>query len=141
MNTEQQFAEQIRLALDESAAQLPYRVSYRLQAARQAALGRLKETETAVEPAPALGLASAGGAGVLTLGGIPAGGAPRWGWLLLSVVTVLVLAAGFIAINEWSDQDVAEEIADIDLAILLDDVPISAYADRGFGVYIKNTDE
>ncbi len=146
MNTEQQFAEQIRRALDESAAQLPYRVSYRLQAARQAALGRLKEPQPAREPArmPAViapALLPAGAAGLLSMGGGPGENAWRWGRLLLAALTLAVLVAGFVAINEWSDHDSAEEIADLDLAILLDDVPISAYADRGFGVYIKNTDE
>jgi len=33
----------------------------------------------------------------------------------------------------------AAELAEVDSALLTDDVPLVAYADRGFGVYIKNT--
>jgi len=138
---EQQFAEQIRLALEESAERLPYRVSYRLQAARQAALARM--TETREVPQTATALPSSYGAGALTLGGMPPRerGPARWGWLAMSTLSALVLAGGLFVISEWSEMDRADEAADIDLAVLTDDVPISAYADRGFGVYIKNTQE
>ena len=133
---EQQFAEQIRLALEESTERLPYRVSYRLQSARQAALARLAETREVPESAIALPSAS----GTLTLGGMPPREREpaRWGRLATGMLSVLVLAGGLFAISEWSEMDRADEAADIDLAVLTDDVPISAYADRGFGVYIKN---
>lgn len=138
---EQQFAEQIRLALEESADRLPYRVSYRLQSARQAALARM--TEPRDVPEAAMALPSGSGAGALTLGGMPSGsrGPARWGRLAMGMLSVLVLAGGLLAISEWSEMDRADEAADIDLAVLTDDVPIAAYADRGFGVYIKNTQE
>jgi hypothetical protein len=136
---EQQFAEQIRLALEESTERLPYRVSYRLQSARQAALARLTETREVPESEIALPSAS----GTLTLGGLPQRerGPARWGRLATGMLSVLVLAGGLFAISEWSEMDRADEAADIDLAVLTDDVPISAYADRGFGVYIKNTQQ
>ena len=138
---EQQFAEQIRLALEESAERLPYRVSYRLQSARQAALARLTEPRNV--PETAVALPSQSGAGALTLGGMPSrgGGPARWGRMAMGMLSVVALAGGLFAISEWSEMDRADEAADIDLAVLTDDVPISAYADRGFGVYIKNTQE
>lgn len=136
---EQQFAEQIRLALEESTERLPYRVSYRLQSAREAALARLAEPQMV----PAQELALPSGGGTLALGGAPAsgGGPVRWGRLAMSLFWVLVLVAGLFAISEWSEMDRADEAADIDMAVLTDEVPISAYADRGFGVFIKNTQE
>lgn len=139
MMNEQRFAEQIRLALEESAERLPYRTTYRLQSARMAALARMAEPRDV--PEQALALPSASGGGTLTLGGgpsrtrTPAG----WGRLAMGLLSALVVAGGLYAISEWTDMDMADEAADIDLAVLTDDVPISAYADRGFGVYIKNT--
>lgn len=141
MMNEQQFAEQIRLALDESTDRLPYRVTYRLQAARLAALGRMAETRAA--PEESLALSSALGGGALTLGGDPSsgGGPARWGRLAMGMLSALAVAVGLFVISEWSEMDKADEAAEIDMAVLTDDVPISAYADRGFGVFIKNTQE
>lgn len=140
---ERQFAAQIRLALEESAERLPYRVSYRLQSARQAALARLTEPRDAPESAIARPSHSGAGAGALTLGGLPSRDRrpARWGRLAIGMISVVALAGGLFAISEWSEMDRAYEAADIDLAVLTDDVPIAAYADRGFGVYIKNTQE
>jgi len=141
MMNEQQFAEQIRLALDESTERLPYRVTYRLQSARLAALGRMAETRAA--PEESLALSSALGSGALTLGGNPSRGRgpARWGHLAIGMLSALAVAAGLFFISEWSEMDKADEAAEIDMAVLTDDIPISAYADRGFGVFIKNTQE
>lgn len=131
---EQQFTEQIILALDESAERLPYRISHRLQMARQAALARIPErvSEFASQT-------SAGSAGTLTLLSEGDRG-QRWGRILAAVASMLLLVAGLVAISIWSDLESAEETADVDMAVLTDDdVPISAYADRGFGVFLKNS--
>lgn len=132
---EQQFAERIVLALDDSAEHLPYRVTHRLQMARQAALARVPErvAETRTVSAPSLGdgasaLLGDGGRGV------------RWGRRLTVLAYTLLLVIGLVAISIWSELESAEETADVDMAVLTDDdVPISAYADRGFGVFLKNS--
>jgi hypothetical protein len=141
MMNEQRFAEQIRLALEESTERLPYRVTYRLQSARLAALSRMAEPREV--PEEALALPSASGGGTLALGGAPDRDRfpARWGRLAMGMLSALVVAGGLFVISEWAEMDQADEAADIDLAVLTDDVPISAYADRGFGVFIKNTQE
>ena len=67
------------------------------------------------------------------------GGLALWKKTLLSALPILILVAGLIAISEWSEMEQADEAADVDAAMLEDDVPLSAYADRGFGVFLKNT--
>ncbi len=142
---EQQIAQRLRIVLDESTERLPYRVTHRLHSARQAALARMPRTEA---PAAAqvqvhavhLAFAGAGaGAGALAVSSGPQDGAPLWWRAAFAVVPALVVAIGLLAISAWTEDDAADEMADVDLAVLTDDLPISAYADRGFGVYLKNS--
>lgn len=129
---EHQFAERVAVALDEAAEHLPYKVTHRLQAARQAALSRLPELQPE--------FATEGARAALALGAREVGHGPRRGRVLATaIVSLLVLAAGLTAISVWSELEAADENADLDMEVLADDdVPISAYADRGFGVFIKN---
>jgi hypothetical protein len=129
---EQQFAEGIRRALDESAGRLPYRITHRLETARAAALAHAAAIERRTEAVRRVQAQSDGSA---TLGGGEQ--APWWG-AFATLVPVLIVVAGLFAISEWTDVEQAEETADIDLAVLTDELPISAYADRGFGVFLKN---
>ena len=137
---EQQFAEEIRRALDESAGKMPYRVTHRLEQARVAALARASEVQAA-RHAPSSAESTVGettgGAGVLGGGGRET--TPLWWRAVASLLPLLIVVAGLLAISLWSDTEIADETAEVDLAVLTDDVPISAYADRGFGVFLKNS--
>ena len=129
---EQRIAQEIRLSLDEAAARLPYRVSHRLELARQAALARQRTTEVQLVTAPV---------GILAGAGAPVE-APEhnvWWRLGVTLVPVLVVAVGLMVISVWNDTETADEIAEIDTAVLTDEVPLSAYTDRGFGVFLKNS--
>ncbi len=61
--------------------------------------------------------------------------------LLTAGVPILLVVVGLYGISVWDDAQRAAETADIDAQLMLsdDEVPIAAYADRGFGVYIKNS--
>lgn len=134
---EQLFALAVRQALDESAERLPYRVSHRLASARQAALARLPAS--AEQPVAASTVVAGRGAAAQATAGAPA---PRLGWRLLAMlVPIVVLVAGLYGISQWDAVYTADAIADVDEAVLVDEVPISAYADRGFGVFLKNMDQ
>ncbi|MBK8765636.1 MAG: DUF3619 family protein [Burkholderiaceae bacterium] len=129
---EQQFAQEIRRSLDESAARLPYRVSHRLELARNAALARQSTTEVQRVNVPVGALAGAGASS----------GSPEhtvWWRLAVTLVPVLVVAVGLMVISVWNDTETADEIAEVDTAVLTDEVPLSAYTDRGFGVFLKNS--
>lgn len=129
MNPEKIFAHRVTAALDQSAERLPWRVAQRLERARQVALARMP-AELAAQTAGVL--ATAGGP-VLRTG-------PGWPWrALAAVVPPLAVAAGLYGIVVWTDTRDAEETAEVDAAVLTDELPISAYADQGFGVYLNNT--
>jgi len=140
---ETRFTSSIRQALDESAERLPLRVTHRLEQARKAALGRAPERVAAAQAvasgAPAgavLGLSAAGGASL----GPVFDRAPYLAWRIAAIVLpVAALVAGLIAFSELDAQRDADEVAELEAAVLSDDVPIAAYADRGFGVYLKNS--
>lgn len=131
---EQLFAYRIRQALDESAERLPFRVTQRLERSRASALARAHPVASA-EPAS---FEAQNGSASLTMASL---GRPSGLIRLLStVVPILVVVAGLYGISVWDDAQDAAETADIDAELLLadDDIPLAAYADKGFGVYIKN---
>jgi len=62
---------------------------------------------------------------------------PRRGLVAGLVAPLLALAVGFVAISQWQEQLEIERLAALDFAVLLDDGPLEAYADRGFGVLLQ----
>lgn len=141
---EQRIAQLAREALDESAEHLPWRVTHRLATAREAALARLPRQAQVAVPVPATAQAAhaivvaAGAGGRSSAGGGP-DGRRRFGLGLAAVVVpVAIVAAVLYGISEWDSRLRADDIADVDAAVLVDEVPISAYADRGFGVFLRN---
>lgn len=133
---EQLFASRIRLALDDSADRLPYRVTQRLERARQGALGRAR---TVADTLPTMAAAGASAAGPSLSSERPSG----LYRLLAAGIPVLLLIAGLYGIYAWDDAQRAAEAADIDTELVLadDEVPLSAYADKGFGTYLRNVRE
>lgn len=125
---ERQFGARIGTLLDDAADRLPLRVVHRLDRAREAALARLPDAaaaRTAVAPAFA--------------GRAPSVQGPSRLWRALAVaLPPLAVAAGLYGIAVWTDAQDVQETADVNAAVLVDDVPLAAYADRGFGVYLNN---
>lgn len=126
---EQQIAQGIRDALDESASRLPYRISHRLEQARLNALAHQRTSEVLVDTRQ-FALAGSGSSG---------SGRTLWWRLSVTLLPILALAAGLLVISVWNDSETADEIAEIDTAVLTDEVPLAAYTDRGFGVFLKNS--
>lgn len=135
--TEHDFALRIRQALDEGAEGVSYKASLRLERARQMAVARARDGAARVRPVP-VGAASLQLAGAGT-GALPVDGSGLWNWLRGAglVAPLLVLVAGFIAIHEWHHRSFINELADLDLAVLLDEAPLDAYADSGFGAMLQ----
>jgi Protein of unknown function (DUF3619) len=123
----------IRRALDKGAERLPYTTVHRLESARKLALSRMGQPLASRQ----FSQANFGGANSLAL----SAGGGKLGWLSMfagAVAPLVLVAAGLFATSHWSDRQRAEEVAEVDAAMLADDLPISLYADRGFGVFIKN---
>jgi hypothetical protein len=129
---ENEFGYRIRQALNEGLDRLDYRTTYRLQQAREAALARQSGLQTERGWVPAL----------QTAGGPPLD-EPSHGWLqrLGLAAPLLAVIVGFVGIYEYQESRRISETADIDFAVLLDDVPIETYADKGFGALLKTSNE
>lgn len=125
---EKEFGYRIRQLLDEGLDRLDYRTTYRLQQARQAALAR--QPEVAAERAWQPALQAAGGR---SFDDKPA----SWMLRLGLAAPLLALVIGFVGINEYQESRRISELADMDFAVLLDDVPLETYADKGFGALLQ----
>jgi hypothetical protein len=115
--------------LSEGTQQLPHAVSERLRAARVRAVANRK-LEVA---SPLRGYALAG-AGRLVDEGLS-----LWG-RLASAVPMVVLAAGLVTIHVIQNDLRASEVAEVDAALLIDDLPPEAYADAGFVRFLKSSE-
>ena len=126
-----QFGKQVAALLNEGLVRLDDQATTRLQVARSAAL---MHAATLPRTSPALVHAGAAAGGMGSTGG--------WGnWLsgprLWLAMTVLLIGLAGITWSDWvSDRD-ANDGADLDLAILADDLPVTAYIDNGFDAWLK----
>ena len=84
--------------------------------------------------------ASSAGAGTLVLGG-GNGRRSGFGWWqpMASALPLIALVAGLVAINIIQDDDRTSELAEVDAALLTDDLPPDAYADPGFVQFLKTS--
>lgn len=123
------FALRITARLSDTIEALPYDISERLRAARVRALSLQKmpvaQTATSV--------ALSGGSATLTFGNE----GPNWWNRIAAAVPLLALVVGLIAINVIQTDNRAKELAEIDAALLTDDLPPAAYADPGFSQFLK----
>jgi hypothetical protein len=45
------------------------------------------------------------------------------------------------SVNYWYQLQQREEVLEIDAAVLLGELPLDAYLDKGFGVWLKNSSD
>jgi hypothetical protein len=130
---ENEFGYRIRQALNEGLESLDYRTTYRLQQARQAALARhhsVGQTERIWAPS------------LQTADGPPVEDEPvSWLRRLGLAAPLLAVIIGFVGIYEYQESRRISELADMDFAVLLDDVPLETYADESFGALLKAPNE
>lgn len=112
---------------------LPHDIGERLRVAREQAVARRKQPAAVLRRRAATAASRNGNTATLSFGD---DGLGFWG-RLTSAALVLVMAAGLIAINVIQDDDRTMEVADLDAALLTDDLPPEAYADPGFLQYLK----
>lgn len=132
---EARFGLRVGALLNEQAQRTPHDVSERLRVAREQALARARATRLAPVAAAAPAEVVVGKGRSATLGRQP-------GWLFrfASVMPLIVLIAGLIAIDEWHDRVQIEAAADVDAALLADDLPPDAYSDAGFVEFLQQDD-
>lgn len=125
--TQDLYGRRVAARLSAGSEALPHAVSERLRAARMRAIAQRKREITV----PVRAFALAGG---------PRTGDDRpslWG-RLASALPVVMLAAGLVAINLVQNEIRATEVAEVDAALLTDDLPPAAYADPGFVEFLKS---
>jgi Protein of unknown function (DUF3619) len=118
--------------LSSGASDISYDISERLRASRVQAVGKRK-VELA---ASARGAVATGGAAALHWGGFSGFG---WWSRVASVVPLIALVVGLLTINSVQNDNRAQEVADVDAALLTDDLPPAAFADAGFLQFLKST--
>jgi len=127
------FGYKVRHALNEHIDNLPTSTTERLASARKAALARKKKD------APLMILvrqkALAGNAGGTF------GVQHPWYARLGFALPIVILVLGLIGIVQYEKQQRISETADIDAAMLSDDLPVVAYADHGFNAYLEKRAE
>lgn len=118
--------------LTEAVDQLPHDISERLRFGREKALARAQALSRSAAPAVAV-VGRAGGAAVL-------GGPPSMWLRLASVLPLIVLAAGLVLIQQHRDHEQIAVAAEIDAALLTDELPPTAYGDPGFAEYLRSSE-
>lgn len=134
MNTEElNFAYKVRHALNERLEDLPPATTDRLAQARQMALARKKPDAAARRTAPVVRGELAG----------VQGGNWSFSWFnrMGVALPLLVLVAGLIGIYQYEQQEHIAEIAELDAAVLSDELPLSAYLDHGFNAYLNQSEQ
>ncbi len=118
------FAYKVRHALNEQLDRLPDASAARLAAARQAALARKK-------PDAPTSLAQ----------GKLAGNTGLFSFAFLGRMSVAIplmaLVVGLAGVYQYEEQQRAAEIAELDAAMLADELPLTAYLDQGFNAYLE----
>lgn len=129
MNTENsrqidELAAKITALLDQGTQELDSKTAEKLLTARKEALAHFQDA-----PQHALAPATAGRFGRLLE---PFNHNFRAGFVLLALLASL---AGFVAWQTFGQQ--GSEIAEIDEALLTDELPINAYLEKGFDSWVK----
>lgn len=123
------FGLKLAARLSKSADALPHDISERLRASRMQALSQLK----AAQARTASTISANGNTATLTFGNEKTG---LWG-RIAAIAPLIVLIAGLVAINIIQNDDRAKELAEIDAALLTDDLPPAAYTDPGFVQFLR----
>lgn len=127
------FGLRVAAGLTEQSQALPPDISERLRFAREQALGKAREAR-ALRPAVAESTVVVQSGAALALGG---GGQTRW-FKFASLMPLLLLVAGLLLIqhSQWYQQILAA--AEVDTALLADNLPPAAYGDPGFSEYLND---
>lgn len=127
------FGLSIAARLSDASSQLPHNISERLRAARMQALGKRKTAWVRT----ASSVLASGSAAAMTLG--DGSGDEKFSlWnAVASALPLIALIVGLVGINYIQNDNRARELAEVDSALLTDDLPPTAYTDPGFLQFLK----
>jgi hypothetical protein len=137
------FGLRIAAGLTESNAALPHDVTERLRFAREQALARATQARaasTAKQTAPSANVVQMGA--TLALGGGPRGGADNGLWAkLVSALPLLLLLGGLLLMQHSRYNEQIAAAAEVDTALLSDNLPPAAFSDPGFAEFLRDGEE
>jgi hypothetical protein len=126
---QKRFALRVASRLSEQSRNLPRDLSERLRVSREQAVARARQVRLA-QPSTAPVFASVSGS--VALGGPPSA------WLrVASLLPLMLLVLGLVLIQHLLDQAEIHAAAEVDAALLADDLPPEAYGDPGFVFFLK----
>ncbi|MBW8759679.1 MAG: DUF3619 family protein [Burkholderiales bacterium] len=131
---EARFGVRVASMLGERAQSTAPDIGERLRFAREQALSRAQAARRQVQLATAPVLVSRGRSAAL---GSPLG----WWFKLGSAAPLALLVLGLAGIAHVHDKAQIAAVAEVDAALLSDDLPPDAYTDPGFAEYLKTTRE
>jgi hypothetical protein len=121
------FAYKVRHALNENLDHLPASTVERLAAARKQAVAR-KKAQSPVQAAQRL---LAGNVGAFfSFSSLGRAGA---------IIPLLALVAALSGVYQYEQEQHIAELAELDAAVLSDELPLTAYLDHGFNEYLAQT--
>lgn len=120
MNQDTEFGYKTRQILNEGLERLDGKVAVRLHQARQLALARQPQSVS-----------------VLRLAGIGHGIDFNLGQHARTILAIMALTIGATGTYYWNAFAQAQEFEEIDSALLADELPPSAYLDKGFHVWLE----
>jgi Protein of unknown function (DUF3619) len=127
------FAYKVRHALNETLDDLPASTEERLASARKIALSRKRKGS----PLRALSTQNALAGQIGNFFNEPLSWMTRIG-----VATPLLLGLVlFVGLYQYEQQQHISEMAELDAAVLSDELPLSAYLDHGFNAYLAKREE
>lgn len=118
--------------LSAGAADLPYEISERLRAARAQAVSKRKIVKMETSGSVVI----AGDSAALSWG---SDDGVSWWARIGSVLPLIALVVGLLAINSIQSDNRDQEVAEVDAALLTDELPPAAFADPGFIQFLKAT--
>jgi hypothetical protein len=123
------FGLRVASRLSEACDAVPHDIAERLRVAREQAVQRARQVRLAAPTAVA---------GMQTSQGSIALGAPDSWWVrVASVLPLLLLVMGLVLIQHLHTQAEIHAAAEVDAALLADDLPPEAYGDPGFVAFLK----
>ena len=124
------FGLRVSARLSMQAEALGADISERLRFAREQALAHARSAETA----STVGVTQSGAAFL---------GRSGTGWWIkvASILPAFALAGGLMLIQHWQDRTQISVAAEVDAALLADDLPPKAYSDAGFVEFLKTPRE
>jgi hypothetical protein len=124
-------ARRVAARLTEQGERLPHDIAERLRVAREQAVLRSRQAQARRAEVPAVAPVRVAGRSAALASG------PGW-WVRLGAwLPLLLLLSGLVLIQQLHERAEIQAAADVDAALLADDLPPLAYHDPGFLEFVK----